>query len=116
MLGCNRVQGRHTAENILLWFQEVIEDFGITVQVKHIVTDSGSNVKKAFTTLPGYNEDKGEDMELSESEDDGEFEHTSLFTEELSFEHHACFAHMLQLVIADGMKRAGPFENVIKRC
>ena len=54
MLGCNRVTGRHTAENISFWYDEVTSDFNISQKVRHIVTDSGSNVKKAFLTLPGY--------------------------------------------------------------
>ena len=46
MLACNRIRGRHTAENNVIWFDEVISDFHIAEQIKHIVTDSGSNVKK----------------------------------------------------------------------
>ncbi len=42
MLGCNRVFGRHTAENIMVWYDEVTTDFGIREKVQHIVTDSGS--------------------------------------------------------------------------
>lgn len=32
MLGCNRVHGRHTTENIQLWS---VSNFNITEQVKH---------------------------------------------------------------------------------
>ena len=32
------------------------------------------------------------------------------------FEHHACFAHVLQLVVKDGMAKAGQINAVIKRC
>ena len=55
MLGCNRVHG---AEIIIFWFEEVISDFNINNKIKHIITDSGSNIKKAFLTLPGYEEDE----------------------------------------------------------
>ena len=116
MLGCNRVHGRHTAENIVCWFEGVISDFNITEQVKHIVTDSASNMKKAFVTLPGYEEDKDEDSQSSETEDDEDGEPVSLSLEDFSFEHHACFAHVLQLVIKDGMKKAGQIHSVLKRC
>ena len=37
MLACNRVRGRHTAENILMWYEEIISEFNIAEQVKHIV-------------------------------------------------------------------------------
>lgn len=54
ILGFNCIRGRHTTENIVIWFDEIISDFQITEQIKHIVTDSGSNIKKAFLSLPGY--------------------------------------------------------------
>lgn len=43
-------------------------------------------------------------------------EAVSISSDELSFEHHACFAHTLQLVIKDGLKKAGQINAVIKRC
>lgn len=39
---------------------EITSDFGITDKIKHIVTDSASNVKKAFLTLPGFEDDTDE--------------------------------------------------------
>lgn len=119
MLRCNRVRGRHTAENIHCWFEEVISGFDISEKVKHIITDSASKVKKAFTTvtLPGYEEDNDEDGDLSDEEDEDDFEPVSISSlGELFFEHHACFSHTLQLVIKDGMKKAGQIQSVIKRC
>jgi hypothetical protein len=32
------------------------------------------------------------------------------------FTHHCCFAHVMQLVIKDGLKNAGHLGSVIKRC
>ena len=55
----------------------------------------------------------------SDSEDDEEeedHEAVSVSSEELLFEHHACFAHTLQLVIKDGLKKAGQLNTVIKKC
>ena len=57
MLGCNRVVGRHTSENIMMWFEEVISELDIAEKLEHVITDSWANVKKAFVTLPGYEED-----------------------------------------------------------
>ena len=120
MLACNRVYGRHTADNIVLSFEEAISNFSASEKVKHIVTDSGANIKKPFVTLPGYNEDDGdhddEDEESKLGNENDDFEHASLSLESLSFEHHACFAHMLQLVIKDGMNKVGPINSVLKRC
>ena len=119
MLGCNRVMGRHTAENILAWFEEVIAEFCIQQKVKHIVTDSGANVKKAFFTLPGFDEDDQEAESDDDIGDDGEkinFDHQNMPVDELSFEHHACFAHVIQLVVKDGLRKAGSINSVLKRC
>ena len=111
MLACNRIRGRHTAENIVMWFDEVISDFHIAEQIKHIVTDSGSNVKKAFLSRPGYEGDEVEDQDsssISEGEmDSEESEPTGYSLEGLCFEHNACFAHTLQLVVKDRMKKVG---------
>ena len=120
MLICNRVHGRHTAENIVLWFEEAIADFDVNEKVKHIVTDSGSNIKKTFVTLPGYgnddDNDSGEDSSETDDDEQEQFEHVSISLENFSFEHHACFAHTLQLVVKDGMKKVGPINSVLKRC
>lgn len=53
MLECH-VTGRHTAENIMLWYKEITSDFDVSEKIKHIVIDSGSNIKKKFLSLPGY--------------------------------------------------------------
>ena len=44
MLGCNRVNGRHTSNNILSWYEEIVAEFGISSKVRHIVTDSGAKL------------------------------------------------------------------------
>lgn len=76
------------------------------------------NVKKDFLSLPGYEEVEDGYVEdsNSDSEDDeiADIELTSYSLEGLSFEHHACFAHTLQLVIKDGMKKVGQINNVLK--
>lgn len=53
---------------------------------------------------------------MSTMKEEEDFEYESMTHDELSFEHHACFAHTLQLVIKDGLKKAGPINSVIKRC
>ena len=53
MLRSNRVVGRDTSENIMMWFEEIISEFDIAEKLKHVNTNSGANVKKAFVTLPG---------------------------------------------------------------
>ena len=103
MLACNLVSGRHTGDNIMMWYDEIISDFGVREKVKHIITDSASNVKKAFLTLPCY-EDVEDHTASDDSEAEGESEfercdNVSLDESQVLFEHHVCFAHVLQLVV-----------------
>ena len=88
--------------------------------MKHMITDSASNVKKAFLTLPGY-EDVEDHTASNDSEAEGKSEaktceNVSLDKSQVLFEHHACFAHVLQLVVKDGMAKAGQINTVIKMC
>ena len=120
MLACNQVSGRHTGDNIMMWYDEIISDFGVREKVKHIITDSASNVKKVFLTLPGY-EDVEDHTASDDSEAEGESEfercdNVSLDESQVLFEHHACFAHVLQLVVKDGMAKVGQINTIIKRC
>ena len=41
---------------------------------------------------------------------------SSVDPSEFLFEHHSCFAHVLQLVVKDGMAKAGQIATVIKKC
>ena len=45
MLTCKRMTGRHTAENILAEYENVL---GKLDKIAHIVTDNASNMVKAF--------------------------------------------------------------------
>ena len=116
-----RVVGWHTAGNLMLWYDEIDSDFCVSKKVKHVITDSAANIKKAFTALPGYEDDIGNngepEEEVEESEEDNAIigPDQSLFDENL-LEHHSCFAHSIQLVVKDGVAKAGQIGNVIKKC
>lgn len=121
MLVCNHIRGRHTAENIVSWYDEITSEYDITDKIKHIVTDNASNVKKAFLTLPGFEQEQASDNEdnvpaYDETEDYEVVEIEPDELSELATEHHACFAHTLQLVVKDGLNKAGQIENTIKKC
>ena len=122
VLGCNRVVGQHTAENLMLWYDEIVSDFCVSEKVKHVITDSAANIKKAFTALPGYEDDLGNNGEPEEEAEESEEDNAtidpdqSLFDENLLLEHHSFFAHSIQLVVKDGIAKAGQIGNVIKKC
>ncbi|XP_011408936.1 PREDICTED: zinc finger BED domain-containing protein 1-like, partial [Amphimedon queenslandica] len=120
MLGCNRVIGRHTSDNILSWYEEVVAEFLLSTKVRHIVTDSGSNIRKAFCNLalPGFDlsvhADEEDDTD-DENEDDSVSVSHSLESN-VVLDHHACFAHVLQLVIKDGLAKIGHIGTILKKC
>ena len=118
MLACNRVTGRHTAENIASWYVEITSEYDIGAKVKHIVTDNASNVKKAFVTLPGFQQDQASDDEDDDDDAAEDYEVVDIVDDlsELETEHHGCFAHTLQLIVKDGLKKAGQIEHIIKKC
>ena len=60
LLCCNRFKGRHTAENIYEEYENITLHFDISGKVDHVVTDTASNMIKAFK-LPGYEEDHEEE-------------------------------------------------------
>ena len=54
LLACRRFHGSHTGEAILEFFEEIIDEFQISSSILSTITDSASNIVKAFS-LPGYN-------------------------------------------------------------
>ena len=79
-----------------MWYNEIVADFHVAEKIKHIITDSAANMKKAFTSLPGYED---ESRNEGESYSDDDFTFGLAFYENLLLEHHSCFAHSIQLVV-----------------
>lgn len=76
-LACRRVSGAHTADNIKLWFKDILSEFGIDEnQLLVFAIDSAANIQKAareylseleekfaidpFTMSENFNEDDGD--------------------------------------------------------
>ncbi len=120
---CNRLTGKHTAENVHEKFCET-HTFKITAKVSHVVA---SNMIKAFR-LPGFNcfstfkVDDETDESDSDDDDDGEsdLDICPQLVEELNSqittEHIGCFAHTLQLTIKDGFKESTGIDTKISKC
>ena len=60
--------GRHTAQNILEQFDEVLVEFGLTGKVKAIISDNAANMAKAFSV--SFPTDEGSQESLLVDEED----------------------------------------------
>ena len=120
VLGCNRIIGRHTFENLMLWYDEIVSDFCVSGKVKHVITDSAANIKKHLhlfqdmkltLTLTATRRKKNQRVTYNVDNTD-----EYIFNENLLLEHHSCFAHCIQLMVKDGIAKAGQLASVIKKC
>ena len=115
ILGCNRFRGEHNAENIAHNYEELISFYKLKGKVTHIVTDSASNMLKAFR-LPSFDVLIADelDSEPSDEVDEGDIQSVDL-TNSLIYlpEHDSCFINTLQLVVKDGFKQAGMINKVL---
>ena len=71
MLQCNHFYGQHTADNITQQYHETVDHYNLAEKISNIVTDSASNMLKAFR-LPGFQleEDSSEaDSDADDEED-----------------------------------------------
>ena len=111
LLTCSRFRGSHTGEAIYECYEEIIDEFQITSKILSTVTDSASNMIKAFS-LPGYESDSNTDDNKGVVEDlqpvlvnDKDTDSTAVFVDcESSFPRIPCFTHTLLLVVSDGFK------------
>lgn len=114
MLACRRFKGSHTAEKIHATFTEIITSFNLEAKILTIVTDSASNMLKAFVTLPGMDDaDTNQDSESEEEDDTFNIPDNNEKFLELLPEHVRCFVHNLQNTVKDGLEEAGPVSGVI---
>ena len=109
MLTCTRITGSHTAENIKSTFDEIINNFNLEGKVFTIVTDSASNMIKAFVTLPGYEEET-----VEEEDEDLQHIEASPLMDQLPA-HIRCFLHTLQNAVKDGLQKTGAARTVIAK-
>lgn len=100
--------GKHTGENIKLLVDSCFNDYNITNNIRYLVTDNASNMRKAFSVQLTVEEDGVDEA------DDG-LDDPSLWEDHQEIEDAvvelsrgrvrlSCFAHTLQLSIGDGLK------------
>ncbi len=110
LLDCRRFKGRHSADNIVAAFDEILEEYNINDKVEFIITDNASNMKKAFKFVMDHSDD-------SEDEEDmvGEGEPLDRNFTLGSRQRLSCFAHSLQLVVGDGLKEVKCLSQAISK-
>lgn len=126
LLSCNHLQGHHNADRIYQMYESVLKYWNVEGRVIRVVTDSASNIVKAFKLLPVTEEedeliDEGiagaSSSSAEHEEEDGppalsqiEVEQIATNVENMinqyftvSSLHLRCPIHMLQLPIKDAV-------------
>lgn len=88
----------HTADHISEAYEDILSDYGVSVS--YAITDNASNMVKAFKINLQEPEDADDDW-IDEADEE-------IATDiQVSGARLSCFAHTLQLVIHDGLKKPG---------
>ena len=105
--------GSHTGESIGLAFEQALEEYEIKDKVTYVVTDNAANMRAAFKTRFPCVETEADDDHLGEVDDDifqglskADELDIQAAVENTTRRRISCFAHSLQLVVADGLKEA----------
>ena len=111
LLACSKLQGRHTGENIVAEYEEVISFYGLEDKVFRIITDNAANMKRGFQDLEDRHESQLESdsdseglVEEIDDIDDGEMDDQWDDAVVMMAKRISCFAHTLQLCVNDGIK------------
>ncbi|KAK7130827.1 hypothetical protein R3I94_016086 [Phoxinus phoxinus] len=134
LLSCEHIQGHHTAKHIYEKYEEVLRRWNIQRGVIRVVTDSASNMVKAFN-LPGFSEfgdqlDQDDlDRETVGEGDAPDVALRQLHTDQLAIQlnmmaehyvtksnlHLRCPIHLLQLAIKDAIAKHNAINSIINK-
>ena len=127
LVACRRFKGAHTAQNISSMFSDLVQEFGVEDKINAIVTDNASNMVKAFKQDAGDNLQTTLEVQpgFVDVDDDSEMiGRVAINWAELEDEasvlippRYGCFAHILQLVVKDGLAEATTkIRNLLQKC
>jgi hypothetical protein len=116
LLCCNRFKGSHTGDRIAETFDALCDEYSIKHRLDYIICDGAANMKRAFSVCFPCSFDYGDEVDVESAsgqiDDDSVWENLEPSAEmELAavFSRHSrkkmltCYAHCLQLVVADGL-------------
>lgn len=123
LVACRRFLGAHTADNISTMFSSLVQEFGVMNKMKGIVTDNASNMVKAFKADEGEGSDQLSLIAIP-SEGDDDLMRINIDWSEVEDEfptpiptRYGCMAHMLQLVVKDGLNEAtARIKTLLQKC
>ncbi|XP_048867860.1 E3 SUMO-protein ligase ZBED1-like isoform X2 [Brienomyrus brachyistius] len=114
MLSCQRFKGRHSADNICAVYEDILSTYGIRNKVSFIVTDSTSNMIKAFNLFPPITGVHDEEVEQDDTSD----LHVVNIEEEMMYfppERSQCFVQTLHLVVRDALDQVGSVKCLLDK-
>ena len=115
LLKFRRFLGSHTGESIGLAFEQALEEFEIKCKETYVVTDNSANMRAASKTrFPSVETEADNDHDQLRKVDNDIFQGLSevdeldiqAAVENATRRRISCYAHSLQLVVADGLKDA----------
>ncbi|KAL2087297.1 hypothetical protein ACEWY4_018356 [Coilia grayii] len=136
LLSCDHIKGHHTAERIYHMYESVLKYWNVEGRVIRVVTDSASNMVKAFTLFPVTEEDELTDegaagasssSAAEHDEEDGPPALSQIEVEEVAANvenmistyftvsslHLRCPIHMLQLAIKDAINEHDSINRLL---
>ncbi len=135
LLSCDHIQGHHTADRIYQMYESVLKYWNVERRVIRVVTDSASNMVKAFNLFPVTEEEDelidegtvGASSSSAEHEEDGPPELSQIEVEEVAANvknminkyftvsslHLRCPIHMLQLAIKDAINEHDSINRLL---
>ena len=113
LLACERFEESHTASNIQHRFDNICKEYNIAAKLNCVITDNAANMKKAFQANFPL-----DDMNTEPLDDDTMYfdMETGNYIDLDEKERLSCFAHTLQLVVADGLGEAKCMSTALSKC
>ena len=115
MQACCHFHGSHTGENIFCQYEAITTSFNIHDKVRSVTTDNAANMLKVITLLELPPDDDEKDDEDIEDDEFQPVQVPEISYKTLKTEHHTCFAHIVQLIVVDGLKEAEHINCVLRK-